>query len=47
MVFTHLILHTVLGKSGTVKVLKTSAIQEKAAAEEALKPNIIRNWNWH
>jgi hypothetical protein len=46
MVFIHLILHTVLGKSGTKKALKTSVIPGKAVAKEALKPNIIPNWNW-
>jgi len=46
--FTHSILLTVSGKSETIKALKkTSVIQEQAVDEEALKPNIIRNWNWH
>jgi len=43
MVFTHLILHIVLGKSETKKALKTSVIPGKAVVKEALKPNIIRN----
>jgi len=35
------ILHTASAKSGTAKVLKKiSVTQEKAAAKEALKPNI-------